>query len=1120
MALLTPEKRRLLSLLLQEKGITDAPQRISRRPEAEAPLPLSYAQQRLWFINQLQPNSPAYNIPAALRLSGPLSLHALEEAFARTLARHESLRTCFSVKGGEPVQEIAREVAVPLRIIDLEHVSEAESEERVRAICEEEAAGGFDLGQAPLWRAVLVRLSSTEHVLVMVLHHIIADGWSLGVMLKELATQYEAATLGGAELGELEIQYGDYAVWERERFKGEVLERELEYWRERLKDAPALLELPADRQRPSLQSLRGATERLVFSKHLSEELRALSRQEDVTLFMTLLAAFKTLLYRYTAQSDLVIGTPVANRQRVETENLIGFLANTLALRTRLDGDESFRHLLQRVREVTLGAYAHQDVPFEKLVEELRPERSLGHTPLFQVMFVQHNAPGGTMEFGNLKLEILEARSWSSKFDMTMFVEDKGAELAIWLEYTPDLFDETTIKRMLGHFQVLLESIVVSPEKRLSELPLLTFKERRQLLVEWNSTQEEFDSEHILHALFEKQAEQAPDNCALIFENQCLTYRELNARANQLAHFLRSEGVGPETRVGLLMERSMEMVVGLLGVLKAGGAYVPLDPAYPRERLAFMMEDAQAHVLLTQEQLVEDLPEQRAKVICLDKDWKSFASLSTENPRCVISSDHLVYVIYTSGSTGQPKGAMLTHRGIANCLHWMQQTYGLSAADRFLHKTSLNFDPSVWEIFWPLSVGASVLVAQPGIQQDSERLLEAILKHEVTAVYFVPSLLRLFVEEIAGRETPSLKYVICGGEALPVELMQRFLAHTQTELHHSYGPTETSIAVTEWKCERGGSSLRVVPIGRPLANTQVYVLDERLEPVPQGVAGELYVGGACVGRGYLHRPELTAERFIPHPFSEDGGARLYRTGDLVRYRADGNLEFLGRVDHQVKIRGYRIEPGEIEAALGAHAAVRGSYVMLRADVRGEKQLIAYVVCKHGQNPTTSDLRSHLKERLPEYMIPSAFILLDELPLMTNGKVDRKRLPAPDNVRPELKEKYEAPRNETEKTLAAIWSEILGVELVGVHDNFFELGGHSLVATRVLSRMNEAFGVELPLRYMFDRPTVAGLAEALEPMRQGTRKVAPPNISAVSRDAYRKKLSSFTSKSFETSNGQAN
>jgi amino acid adenylation domain-containing protein len=1119
MALLTPEKRRLLSLLLQEKGIGNVPHRIARRPKAEAPLPLSYAQQRLWFVDQLQPNSPAYNIPAALRLSGPLSLHALRQAFSRMLARHESLRTCFSVKGGEPIQEIAREVAVPLRIVDLEHIREAEREEGVRAICEEEAASGFELSQAPLWRAVLVRLSSTEHVLVIVLHHIIADGWSLGVMLKELATQYGAALSGGAELGELEIQYGDYAVWERERMQGEVLERELEYWREQLKDAPNLLELPTDYPRPSIQSLRGATERLVLSKNLSEELRALSRQEDVTLFMTLLAAFETLLYRYTAQSDLVIGTPVANRQRVETENLIGFLANTLALRTRLDGDESFRQLLQMVREVTLGAYAHQDMPFEKLVEELRPERSLGHTPLLQVMFAQHNAPGGTMEFGNLKLDILEARSWSSKFDMTMFVEDKSVELALWLEYTPDLFDEATIKRMLGHFQVLLESIVVSPEERLSELPLLTLKERRQLLVECNNTQEEFDVAQTLHALFEKQAEQAPDNCALIFESQSLTYRDLNARANQLAHFLRSEGVGPETRVGIMMERSTETVVGLLGVLKAGGVYVPLDPAYPRERLSFMMKDAQAHVLLTQGQLAADLPAHSAKVICLDKDWNSFASLSTENPRSGAGPENLVYVIYTSGSTGQPKGAMLTHRGVVNCLHWMQQTYGLSSADRFLHKTSLNFDPSVWEIFWPLAVGASVLIAQPGMQQDSKRLLETIVKHEVSAVYFVPSLLRLFVEEIARRETPSLKHVICGGEALPVELMQRFLAHTQAELHHSYGPTETSIAVTEWKCERD-SNLRIVPIGRPLANTQVYVLDERLEPVPQGVAGELYVGGVCVGRGYLHRSELTAERFIPHPFSEDGGARLYRTGDLVRYRADGNIEFLGRVDHQVKIRGYRIEPGEIEAALGAHVDVRGSCAMLRADVRGEKQLVAYVVLKDGQAATVSDLRSHLKERLPEYMIPSAFIMLDELPLMTNGKVDRKRLPAPDNVRPELKEKYEAPRNETEKTLAAIWSEVLGVELVGIHDNFFELGGHSLVATRVLSRVNEAFGVELPLRYMFDRPTVAGLAEALEPMPEGTRKVAPPSISAVSRDAYRKKLSSFTAKSFETSSGQAN
>jgi amino acid adenylation domain-containing protein len=865
--------------------------------------------------------------------------------------------------------------------------------------------------------------------------------------------------------------------------------------------------------------MRGATERLVLPANLAEELRALGHREDATLFMTMLAAFETLLYRYTGQDDLVLGTPVANRQRVETEHLIGLLANTLVLRTRFDGDESFRQLLQRVREVTLGAYAHQDLPFEKLVEELRPERSLSHTPLFQVMFVQHNAPGGTMRFGNLKLEIMEAHNRTSKFDLTMFVEDRDEELAVWLEYTPDLFDAATIRRMLRHFQVLLEGIAASPEESLSRLPLLEPEERGQLLFEWNDTREEFDAEHILHALFEQQAERTPGHCALVFEDRSLTYAELNARANQLAHFLRSRGVRTETRVGILMERSVEMVVALLGVLKASGAYVPLDPAYPRERLAFMLQDAQALVLLTQERFAGNLPEHGAEVVRLDSGWQQLASESTENPLHTVVPDNLAYVIYTSGSTGQPKGAMNTHRGVCNRLLWGQRAYGLSESDRVLQKTPFSFDVSVWEFFWPLLSGASLVLARPGGHQDSEYLTALIRAERISTIHFVPSMLQLFLESGGFEHCPGLRRVMCSGEALPYGLQERFFARSDAELHNLYGPTEASIEVTSWECRRAGAE-ETVPIGRPISNAQIYLLDEQMQPVPVGVPGELHIGGTCVARGYLKRPALTAEKFIPHPFSAEPGARLYKSGDLARHLPDGNVDYLGRIDQQIKLRGFRIELGEIEGALGQHPLVRECVVLAREDEPGEKRIAAYLTTRAPQAPSTGELRAYLKERLPEYMIPSYFVMLEELPLSPNGKLDRKRLPAPGGARPELREKYEAPRNERERTLSGIWSEVLGVDQVGIHDDFFELGGHSLIATRVLSRMNQTFKAELPLRCMFDSPTVAGLAALLEQTPQEAPAAAPPSIATVSRDAHRRKLSSFIDKPFETGKSQAN
>ncbi len=809
-------------------------------------------------------------------------------------------------------------------------------------------------------------------------------------------------------------------------------------------------------------------------KALSVALAELSRREGATLFMTLLAGFQTLLRRYTSGDAILVGSPIAGRNRAEIEPLIGLFINTLVLRGDLSGNPSFRTLLGRTREAALGAYSHQDLPFEKLVEELHLGRDMSRSPLFQVMFVLQNAPWEAAQLAGLEVTPMLIDSGTSKFDLTLFVREWGEALQAVVEYKTDLFEAETIRRMLGHFQTLLEGIVANPDQRLSDLPLLTSAERQQLLVDWNRTEVPYRRDQCLHQLIQEQVDCTPEAVAVVFEDKQLTYRQLNERANQLARYLLGLGVGPDTLVGICVDRSLDMVVGLLGILKAGGAYVPLDPEYPKERLAFMIEDAGVGVLLTQAHLAASLPTHQARVVRLDADWPRIPGEGAGNVTSSVRAEHLAYMIYTSGSTGRPKGAMNTHVAIVNRLLWMQDAYGLTPSDRVLQKTPFSFDVSVWEFFWPLLTGARLVLARSGGHKDGAYLANLIGQEKITTMHFVPSMLSVFLEQ-GGLEAScaSLKRVICSGEALSFELQQRFFSLLPAELHNLYGPTEAAVDVTYWACERD-SRLRTVPIGRPIANTQIYILDWNLHPVPIGVAGELHIGGIGLARGYHNRAELTAENFIPDPFRKEPGARLYKTGDLARYLPDGAIEYLGRLDHQVKIRGFRIELGEIESVLAGLPAVREVVVVAREDVAGDKRLVAYLTANGGEPPKDSELRGLFQAKLPEYMVPSAFVTLDRFPLTPNGKVDRKALPMPDLARPELENAFAAPRTPTEEVLARIWCEVLGLKQIGTRDNFFDLGGHSLLAVRLQSRVEKELGRKLPLAAFFQAPTVGELA----------------------------------------------
>ena len=1339
------------------------------RTEWGKPLPLSFAQQRLWFLDQYEPSSSLYNIPTALRLKGRLNVETVERSLNEIVRRHESLRTTFPVVEGEPVQVIAPTLQVALPVRDLSKVSASERDSEAQRVVREEQRKPFDLSRGPLLRVLLLRLGGDDHILVLTMHHIVSDGWSRGVLYRELSLLYQAYSQGKpSPLEELLIQYAEFAVWQRQWLQGGVLEEQLSYWKKQLEGIPAVINFPTDRPRPAVQSYRGASQRFELSQELTQGLKALSTEQGLTLFMTLLAAFQILLCRYTGQSDIVVGSPIANRNRKEIEDLIGFFVNTLVLRTDLSGNPTFKELLSRVRETTLNAYTHQDLPFEKLVEELHPERNMSHSPLFQVAIVLQNAPGGAAKFTGLKVSPVSDHEETAKFDLTVSLEETAEGLKGSVQYNTDLFEQATIERLVGHYRTLLEGVVGDPDRRISELPILSEGERHQLLVGWNETEREYPKDRCSHELFETQVEETPDAIALVFEDQQLSYGELNRRANQLAHYLRKLGVGPETLVGICVERSLEMIVGLLAILKAGGAYVPLDPSFPQQRLAFMLEDTHTDILLTQASLEDHFPSFTGHRIVIDRNWGDVTQESEVNPACVISPDNLAYVIYTSGSTGKPKGVAVEHRQLMNYVKGITERLDLASQKSFATVSTLAADLGNTVIFPALTSGAALHILSQHRIADAAAMAEYLGRHAIDCLKIVPSHLKALQSGPQPERVLPCRLLILGGEASDVDWVNNLAAlapHCQIVNH--YGPTETTVGVTTYAV---GSDIPHtlsghLPLGRPLANTEIYILDSNLNPVPIGVPGELYIGGLGLARGYLNRPEVTAERFIQHPFSTDSLARLYKTGDRVRYLADGNIEFLGRMDNQIKLRGYRIEPGEIEATLKQHAEVREA-VVLECDGRnGQRELVAYLVVspeiaptlagkpryrlpngvavaqlnrnetdyiyqeiferqaylRHGitihdgdcifdvganiglftvfanqmakgltvycfePNPalydilktnaklygsdvrlfkyglsdqeksasftffpgfsllsgfyadaqaekqvvkaylrnqqkagapemgelveeadailndrfisesfdaelralssiieqeqidnidllkinvekseldvllgisegdwqkirqivlevdikdnlptitslleqhgyeyvveqddllegtslcyvyairpilerklireqsagshvrtlplrdqsllSAADMRAFLAAKLPDYMIPSAFMFLESLPLTPNGKVDRKALPAPDQTRPELEESFVAPWSPIEKVIAEIWAGVLKVEKVGIHDNFFDLGGHSLLATQVVSRIRVALQAELPLRVLFEAPTVAELA----------------------------------------------
>jgi amino acid adenylation domain-containing protein len=1128
---LSPEKLELLALraLRARKGGAGEPSkfaipRLPRDGQGQLFLP-SFGQQRLWFVGQLEPNSAAYNISDAVRLLGPLDMPALERSLNEVLRRHEVLRTAFTKIDGQPRQVIAPSLHLKLPLTDLRGLPPSGRMAEAARLAAESAMRPFDLSAAPLMRAVLYRVGDEEHVVLLTMHHVVSDVWSLSLLIREVAAHYAAAAAGrpAAALPELPIQYADYAAWQRGRLRGEVLESQLGYWRRQLDGADATLELPTDRPRSAASSPRGATYKFTLPPGLSPALKELSRGADATPFMTLLAAFNVLLFRYTGQEDILVGSPVAGRVRAELEHLIGFFVNTLLLRTDLSGDPSFSELLGRVREASLQAFANEEVPVEKVVEELRAAgRREGLLP--RVTFALQNAPSEGLKLAGLRVErVPSLLPVEVGDDLYLSMYESAQGLAGSIRYRADLFDEGSIARVVGHFRTLLEAAAADPLRPVSRLPLLTDEERRQVLFGWNDTAATAAPRvACVHHLFEEQAARDPQRPAVEGDGGRLTYAELNGRANRLAHHLRALGVGPESVVGISVERGLEMTVGVLGVLKAGAAYLPLDPSYPRERLAYMLEDARVGVLLTQRGLRDHLPAHGARVICLDADWEAVAAAPAENPRAGATAQNPAYVIYTSGSTGRPKGVLMTHGVLVNLVTWQRQDLEDWESARTLQFASLSFDMSFQEMFAAWSSGGCLVLIDEVTRRDGPALLEFLRRHRVTRLLAPFVALQQLAEaaEESGRLPEQLREVISAGEPLRITpaLERLFEKLEGCKLYNQCGPSETHAVTSVRLGGRPATWSRLPPIGRPIWNTRVYVLDRHLSPLPAGVTGEVYIGGDCVSRGFLNRPGLTAERYLPDPYSPDGGARMYRSGDLGRHTNDGQIELVGRADQQVKVRGYRVELGEVETVLDAHGGVGQSVVVVREDAPGQKRLVGYVVPPPGRTaPTAGELRRYARERLPEYMVPVAFVSLPELPLTPSGKINRRALPAPDAARPDLETVHVAPRTPAEKLLADIWAEVLGLEAVGVNDNFLELGGDSILSIQVISRAKQA-GLHLTLTHLWEYQTVAGLAAAaadsrppgavpggeapapLTPTKLGRGKFVPPAGDGRVEDIY--------------------
>jgi amino acid adenylation domain-containing protein len=1045
--------------------------------------PLSPGQEAMWLICQIAPESVAYNIFITAKIHAHLKIAVVNRVWQKIIEKHPILRTTYTSYEGKPVQQVNQQENFQVEVIDASDWREEQLVEKIYAIADRP----FNLEKDSVLRVNLFTRSDEEHILLLTMHHIASDMWSYDLLLREFQALYpeevEQVSQQQTETAPDSLNenktYANFIQWQAEMLSGSRGEKLWQYWQQQLAGELPVLNLLPDKPRPPVKTYEGASYIVKLDEQLIEKLRYLALASNTSLYQIMLTAFYVQLYRYTNQTDILIGSPMRGRTAKEFKEIVGYFSNLTVLRVSIQENATFTELLAQVSKIVRQAQKHQDYPFSLLVEKLQPQRDPSRSPFCQVSFTwqaqtwceQKENLSPSQEPMLQMAPYLLGHQRGADFDLSLMVMEAAETFQLNWQYNTDLFEDTTITPMAGHFVTLLESIVENPQQPVSLLPLLTQREQHQLLVEWNNTKAEYPSNKCIHQLFEEQVERTPDAVAVVFEGQQLTYNELNCRANQLAHYLQSLGVKPDELVGICVERSLEMIVGLLGILKAGGAYVPFDPDYPIERLSFMLEDAAVKVLLTQQKLINKLPEHQAQLICLDADWELISQFSQDNPITDVQATNLAYVIYTSGSTGQPKGVMLSHSNLSNHMFWMQETFPLTKTDRVLQKTPFSFDASVWEFYAPLLVGGQLLIAQPGGHTDSDYLLKTIAQQQVTTVQLVPSLLQMLLEQGGIENCQLLKRVFCGGEILPVALQEKLLSQLNVNLCNLYGPTECCIDVTFWNCQREMYGQRI-PIGRPISNTQIYILDSNLQSLPVGIPGELHIGGAGLARGYLNRPELTQEKFIPNPFSNYPDSRLYKTGDLARYLPDGNIEYLGRIDNQVKIRGFRIELGEIETVLKQHSQVQSSVIIDQEDTSGNKRLVAYIVPQKETTPTPNELRQFLKEKLPDYMIPSAFVIMESLPLTPNGKIDRRALPET-NLCGEIELNFVAPRNLEEEILAKIWSQVLRVEPVGIYDNFFELGGDSILTIQIITRARKA-GLELTPKQLFTHQNIAELA----------------------------------------------
>ena len=1106
MSNLSAEKRALLEKRLMEKRAAAAKQQLIPRRTSAGPCPLSFAQELMWLLDHLIDTS-AYHVPRALRMKGPLNLEALEYALNKIVDRHEVLRTTYREVDGHPMQFLSSTAKVRLDVLDLSKMPGQEREAEANRILVEEGKRKFDFVHDLMLRTIVMKMDENEHILLLVSHHIASDGQSKAVLFRELKTFYLAACEGKtAEVPRLPIQYSDFAVWQRGWMAGDLLNQHLTFWKNTLAGAPMLLELPTDNPRPAFQSFEGARQFLRCPDGMLENFKALCRKEGATMFMAMLAAFGTLLWRWSGQEDMLIGTPVSGRSRTELEPLIGYFSNSVVLRMNMGGNPTFREFLKHTKEVALAAYSHQHLPFEKLVTEMQPQRDLSYSPLYQVMFSVGEHKDLGIELPGMKITPIIIDRGVAKFDMTLGMTELKQDLMCNIEYCSALFEPGTMQRLANQFQNILQGIVEDPDRRISALPMLSATERHKIIHTWNESEKVETDGLLVPQMFEEQAAQHPDNTAVVCENRRFTYGELNQRANQLAHYLKKRGVGPETRVVICVERSPEMVLGVIGVMKAGGAYVPLDAMYAKERLPVIIPDSGCPVVITQTSVLPRLPETQAEIITLDGDWSKIAAESKKNPKCELTTDTLAYVVYTSGSTGVPKGVMINHGGLATLFYGYKQSYGIGSPENpWLLMANFSFDVFSSDLIRTLCSGSKLVICPMELLLNPEGLYGLLKSEKVTCAEFVPAVLKNLTAYLqkTNQKIDFMRVLVCSSDAWSVPDARATLevCDPKVRVINAYGVTEATIDSTYMDITperlRGTG---FVAIGKPIPNNTIYILDRHMEPCPPGIPGVLYIGGSGIARGYLKRPELTAEKFVPNPFSTVSGAALYNSGDAARYTPDGNVEFLGRVDNQVKIRGFRIELGEVEAAIAKHPSVEQVVVIAREIGPRDLGLVAYVVAKPGVAIDIHEVRASLKGKLPAYMLPAVFEVLEKIPLSANRKVDRKALPAPKQKSVDVADAFIAPRNENEEKLAGLWSEVLRFSPIGINDNFFELGGHSLMAIQVISRVRNHFGVELPMRVLFDNPTVAELCIAIE--AQGSRgcpKEAP--IVPVRRESVR-------------------